>query len=662
MEMHSYATEQTLDLKLIGLHHDLKPDNVLVDDKLFILADFGLSTFKRSSQPSTSPFRMGGNDYVAPECEDLEHGFKKGTYNRSSDMWSFGCILAEVLTYMLHGGPGILEFRNRRGFKVNGWKLHTFHSCRANKVEVNEHVLQWLAEMEKSASLPGKQFIELIRKILSVVQEDRPTAVEVTQKLRFIAINEVLLPLAEQYNLTVSRVKSIQARLECERFRSWGHILGFINDECSSEQRAMVFELDFQSSITLLQETDAELRLIESRYDAATHPLFHELSRLNDKLMALLPEHMRKKARSYLELRVLSDISVETSDPESLGHLASLNGRGGMLSFIKRMTVLSVNRSRALALERAKKGKPDLRVETQAVELGTPFDDHCLAMIDDKSNPKKNVLIEWIKYDTHWEGPVETEMMNRVENITAYLNETAVSTQPLRLLHCIGYFHSIAEHAFGLVFELPYTIPKTLSTIISETRGTLDPPHLGDRFFLASTLASTLLDLHMATFYHKSIASHNIIFTSNNRPLLRDFHLIGFNHIRPTDPKAFTEGPPSSLNARRYQHPSYTTEAMRRGERFRLEYDYYSLGLVLLEIGLWDSVAGVKARSASELMEILLRKRVPLLGHCVGTAFREAVAKCMRGDFGRTEDLSSDNDVILEYEQVVVEPLRRLVA
>jgi len=101
---------------------------------------------------------------------------------------------------------------------------------------------------------------------------------------------------------------------------------------------------------------------------------------------------------------------------------------------------------------------------------------------------------------------------------------------------------------------------------------------------------------------------------------------------------------------------------MRRGERFRLEYDYYSLGLVLLEIGLWDSIARVKARSVSELREMLPDKRVPLLGHCVGTAFREAVAKCLRGDFGRTKDRSSDNAVILEYEQIVVEPLRRLVA
>jgi hypothetical protein len=46
MEMHHYATEQNFDMKLIGLRYDLKPDNILVDHEIFVLADFGHSKFK----------------------------------------------------------------------------------------------------------------------------------------------------------------------------------------------------------------------------------------------------------------------------------------------------------------------------------------------------------------------------------------------------------------------------------------------------------------------------------------------------------------------------------------------------------------------------------------------------------------------------------------
>jgi serine/threonine protein kinase len=60
------------DLKAIGCHHDLKPSNILIDGSKFILADFGISRFKETTQPSHTPFKGGRGDFIAPEWEDLE--------------------------------------------------------------------------------------------------------------------------------------------------------------------------------------------------------------------------------------------------------------------------------------------------------------------------------------------------------------------------------------------------------------------------------------------------------------------------------------------------------------------------------------------------------------------------------------------------------------
>lgn len=57
--VHSFV-ERRIDLSLIGCHHDLRPKNILVSKNIFILADFGLSRFKNSSENSKTAFKASG--------------------------------------------------------------------------------------------------------------------------------------------------------------------------------------------------------------------------------------------------------------------------------------------------------------------------------------------------------------------------------------------------------------------------------------------------------------------------------------------------------------------------------------------------------------------------------------------------------------------------
>lgn len=67
--LHSFSSK-TLDVSLIGCHHDLRPSNILVKGRQFLLADFGLTTLKNIAEGSRTTRKPGDSRYLAPECED----------------------------------------------------------------------------------------------------------------------------------------------------------------------------------------------------------------------------------------------------------------------------------------------------------------------------------------------------------------------------------------------------------------------------------------------------------------------------------------------------------------------------------------------------------------------------------------------------------------
>mmetsp|Transcript_9674 Transcript_9674/g.30999 ORF Transcript_9674/g.30999 Transcript_9674/m.30999 type:complete len:199 (+) Transcript_9674:2-598(+) len=85
------------------LHRDLKPDNLLVgDDRQVKLADFGLAcTF--GEPESEDSYKVVTLPYRAPE---LLFGAKE--YGVAVDMWSIGCIFAEMMTRRILL-PGVSE-------------------------------------------------------------------------------------------------------------------------------------------------------------------------------------------------------------------------------------------------------------------------------------------------------------------------------------------------------------------------------------------------------------------------------------------------------------------------------------------------------------------------------------------------------------------------
>ena len=76
-------------------HRDMKPENLLINDKMVKIADFGLAREIRSIPPYTE--YVSTRYYRAPECI-----LKSSNYNSPIDIWAVGCIMAEMY---LHPKP-----------------------------------------------------------------------------------------------------------------------------------------------------------------------------------------------------------------------------------------------------------------------------------------------------------------------------------------------------------------------------------------------------------------------------------------------------------------------------------------------------------------------------------------------------------------------------
>lgn len=94
-----------------------------------------------------------------------------------------------------------------------------------------------------------------------------------------------------------------------------------------------------------------------------------------------------------------------------------------------------------------------------------------------------------------------------------------------------------------------------------------------------------------------------------------------------------------------------------RGYRSRTEFDYYSLGVVLLEIGLWTPLEelvmkGIGSYPPRRQKDLWLNEFVPALGPPMGEVYREAVKFC----------LSCEDAAAASFEIAVVNELGRCCA
>lgn len=140
--LHNGFTTKANDWKIKCAHLDLKPSNILIFESAqtdevvghWKLSDFGISVFgaehlqgsqtvelgsagdffnKLGRTIRTAPKRIPGV-YQAPEIEHSDDNSNPEHGARTSDIWSFGTIFAEVLAYAHGGASGVKTFDQKR--------------------------------------------------------------------------------------------------------------------------------------------------------------------------------------------------------------------------------------------------------------------------------------------------------------------------------------------------------------------------------------------------------------------------------------------------------------------------------------------------------------------------------------------------------------------
>ncbi|KAL8868591.1 MAG: hypothetical protein Q9174_004890 [Haloplaca sp. 1 TL-2023] len=259
------------------------------------------------------------------------------------------------------------------------------------------------------------------------------------------------------------------------------------------------------------------------------------------------------------------------------------------------------------------------------------------------------------------------ELMQVEPNVLAGLGPRYLGTLKLR-----GWVEDTRRARNALVYEIP--LPGLASSFDLNSRlqnltllsflhhgadtDSTNMPSLEDRFRLAFNLASSLLHLHARGLLHRNINSRNVIFftdeqtdiSSSTKPwkkgIIRRPFLTSFDQCSEDVYGVLEEPFVSNI----YRHPQ-----SERGRRslFRPQYDMYSLGLILLEIGLWMPISKLwkprytRTNFKSRLQTIYTRK---LAGKC-GSNYMKVVDFCLKaGDedasMGRSgKSASSKSDI-----------------
>jgi hypothetical protein len=165
-------------------------------------------------------------------------------------------------------------------------------------------------------------------------------------------------------------------------------------------------------------------------------------------------------------------------------------------------------------------------------------------------------------------------------------------TDPLRfsLLRCRGVVKvlntSNTTASYEFVFHIPPSLqaPQSLRNVLIEAKPDIS---LSARFHIAQQLAQSLSYVHTYGFVHKGIRPEAVLIFGDGTSELAATALLGFERFRTAEGRTF-KASDSVWEKDLYRHPR--RQRLKPEDEYVMQHDIYSLGVCLLEIGLWQTL------------------------------------------------------------------------
>lgn len=658
------AKAHGIELERIGYHHDFRPKNILVNPRTFLLADFGLSKIKPVEDGSRTNWKAGALDYLAPECKDMEsHPQEVG---RTIDMWAFGCTVAEIVTYMKNGSDGVTRFRQNR--VSTGAHPRIEDQCFHNGRELKPAVHDWFRTLlGKPFSAYAEDLVDLSMSMLVVDVEKRLKCLELCKKLNFLCAKSHVTLALEDMELLIEQMKASSESsdeppimglwFERERLKVWAAAFGLAGDPTLSsdfdkagiedqniERLQWIFRKMLNRVQLNLNKHNLDLHYADTRKPIALDvPVAEEIRGLVQDLWELLSPRNRNRAQFLWHTGAL--------DTQDVRHLHNLEIRRPAAVDNQYSEIRALAAIKGLLLQFESNigaGRTSALLAERDVRIVKHFGRNKIGTYQDCTK----VFIEFLGYDTSWEGMKVEKRAERMQLIAEGLYQSE-ELPKLRIPKCIGFIPMKAGFGFLYPFPANVDVPTTLLSLLDAKSASV--PALEARIQLANALVSCLAELHTVGWLHRNLNSDNIIFFPTpdcpTEKAIEDPYVIGLSTARPDSDLWSSWGTGSRLFD--YCHPKY-----RKGRRFRATYDYYSLGIILLEIGLWRSVHSITCKwptnNPEAIRATLIEKYIKQLRSQMGSAYYSAVLACMNECStleGEREDLETSR--INFYDKVV---------
>ncbi|KAF2232015.1 hypothetical protein EV356DRAFT_518054 [Viridothelium virens] len=275
------------------------------------------------------------------------------------------------------------------------------------------------------------------------------------------------------------------------------------------------------------------------------------------------------------------------------------------------------------------------------------------------------VVAEYKPYSPSRDQSDMEALTARVSQLSALLK--ANKKTAFRSLRCCGWEDEPANNRFILYFEIPVRFQdpepeyRSLSDLLKNPRN-LGRPSLDARLKVAHILAKAVQSWHNIGWVHEGISSSHILFFVSHqiRAVVYDEPFLqGFDLARPNvAPSIGRYVDDITFNV--YRHPA------RQGpsrEGHRKVHDFYSLGVVLLELGLWQDANAIVMPKRGERLEVstmqeklqaAARDRLP---HYAGVSYEKAVTACLSGQPAVEKDDRNESELAKTFKKLVIDEL-----